>query len=61
MDNVVAHLLSDAQITISLLEVNVSDVMTALSIVGEMSERRLPIILVCRPDVVADIIRTVRY
>ena len=46
----------DAGIKISLFEVHEVDIASILSLVVKMSERRLPIVILCNPDIIADIL-----
>ena len=52
----ILHAMHDAGIKISLFEVHEDDVVSPLSVVVNMSERHLPIVLLCRTDVIVDIL-----
>ena len=50
----ILHAMHDAGIKISLFEVHNDDITSPLSLIVNMSERHLPIILLCRTDVIVD-------
>ena len=52
----ILHAMHDAGIIISLFEVHEVDIGSTLSHVVKMSEHHLPIVLLCSPDVIADIL-----